>query len=208
LADNAGKLLTIGLSVGIAGSGSGIKSAAAINKAVNEDDLLLLSPLPYSYDALEPYLSATTLKFHHDKHHAKYVATTLEKVKGTELEGKGLLAVMKTSFDAKNQVLFNNAAQVYNHALYWRCMKSGGGGMPTKNAKLLKLIDGSFGSYDEFRKQFASAGNTQFGSGWAWLVLNGSKLEILKTSNAENPLLSFGLKPILTMDVWEHAYVS
>lgn len=188
---------------------------------------ITLPPLPYCYDALEPYLGRQTLEFHHDKHHASYVNNANKLSQGTELEGQDLVTIMKCKLikpllyllgvrsllyiicvaaakGSDNTGLFNNAAQVWNHNFYWECMKPGGGGQPT--GPVAELIDQSFGSYATFREQFSNAGNTQFGSGWAWLVHTTSGLYITKTINAENPILESGHVPILTMDVWEHAY--
>jgi Fe-Mn family superoxide dismutase len=165
-----------------------------------------LPQLPYGYTALQPMISAQTLRVHHDKHHAKYVDTTNSLIAGTNLESQSLEEIIKSSFK-KDQGLFNNAAQSWNHAFYWKCMKRNGGGQP-KSKKLLELIVASFGSFDNFKKEFAAAGNTAFGSGWAWLVYNSKtkKLLVTKTIGADNPMTTASQHPILTMDVWEHAY--
>mmetsp|Transcript_19834 Transcript_19834/g.40754 ORF Transcript_19834/g.40754 Transcript_19834/m.40754 type:complete len:236 (+) Transcript_19834:15-722(+) len=163
-----------------------------------------LPPLPYEYTALEPFIGKQTLEIHHDKHHAKYVSVTNEMIAGTEMEGDDVVTIFKKADAAKNQGLFNNAAQSYNHAFYWECMKKGGGGAPT--GALAAAIEKDFGSLDEFKKQFTVAGNTAFGSGWAWLCKDeAGKLSVTKTIGAGNPLTD-NLTPILTMDVWEHAY--
>ncbi len=164
-----------------------------------------LPPLPYDYTALEPHISKRTLEFHHDKHHATYVNNYNSAVAGTELDSKSIEEVIKQiAGDASKTGLFNNAAQAWNHTFYWNCMKSNGGGTPT--GTLADKINADFGSFDKFVEAFKTAGATQFGSGWAWLVLdNDGKLKITKTPNAENPLTS-GQVPLLTMDVWEHAY--
>lgn len=159
-----------------------------------------LPDLPYSQDALEPHISANTLSFHYGKHHNAYVVNLNKLTAGTELESKSLEEIVKSSEGG----IFNNAAQVWNHTFYWNSMKPNGGGAPT--GKIAELIDSSFGSYDEFKTQFAAAGATQFGSGWAWLVKKGDKLEIVKTANAETPLTDSSVTPLITMDVWEHAY--
>ncbi|MBF2036537.1 MAG: superoxide dismutase [Leptolyngbyaceae cyanobacterium T60_A2020_046] len=163
-----------------------------------------LAPLPYDYTALEPYISKSTLEFHHDKHHAAYVSKFNDAVKGTDLDSQSIEAAIKAlaSDPAKNGV-FNNAAQAWNHTFYWNSMKPGGGGQPTGD--LAKKIEADFGSFDQFAEAFKTAGATQFGSGWAWLVLDGGTLKVTKTLNADNPLTS-GQVPLLTMDVWEHAY--
>ena len=163
-----------------------------------------LPPLPYDYTALEPSISKNTLEFHHDKHHAAYVSKYNDAVKGTELDSKPIEEVIKTiAGNPEKQGLFNNAAQAWNHSFYWQCMKPSGGGTPTGD--LAKKIDADFGSFEKFAAAFKAAGATQFGSGWAWLVKDGDRLKVTKTLNAENPLTS-GQIPLLTMDVWEHAY--
>lgn len=163
-----------------------------------------LPPLPYDYTALEPYISKSTLEFHHDKHHAAYVNKYNDAVKGTELDNKSIEEVIKAiAGDSSKTGLFNNAAQAWNHTFYWQCMKSNGGGTPT--GELAKKIEADFGSFEKFVEEFKNAGATQFGSGWAWLVLDGDTLKVTKTLNADNPLTS-GQVPLLTMDVWEHAY--
>jgi Fe-Mn family superoxide dismutase len=163
-----------------------------------------LPPLPYAYDALEPHISKGTLEFHHDKHHAAYVSKYNDAVTGTDMDNKPIEEVIKAiAGDNSKQGLFNNGAQAWNHTFYWNSMKPGGGGMPT--GELAKKIDADFGSYEKFAEAFKQAGATQFGSGWAWLVLENGILKVVKTPNAENPLPSNQV-PLLTMDVWEHAY--
>jgi Fe-Mn family superoxide dismutase len=163
-----------------------------------------LPPLPYKTSALEPYMSARTLEFHHDKHQKAYVDTLNKLTEGKPLASAPLETIIQDTFEgAEQQVIFNNAAQVWNHTFFWNCMKPGGGGAPKGNIAV--AIDESFGSYDNFKTKFKEAALTQFGSGWAWLVKNGSKLEILKTPNAVNPL-ALGKQAVLTCDVWEHAY--
>jgi len=147
--------------------------------------MLELPPLPYNYNALEPYIGEQTLHIHHDKHHAKYVATANDLLKGSPLEHADLIAIIRQTYGV-NQGLFNNAAQVYNHTFYWHSLKAGGGGKPS--GKLAALIDISFGSYDNFRKEFVNAALTAFGSGWAWLVWTPSGLKVAKTIGADNPL--------------------
>jgi Fe-Mn family superoxide dismutase len=140
-----------------------------------------LEDLPYGYNALEPYISEKTLHVHHDKHHARYVDVTNDLIKGTELEDANVEAIIRASF-GKNQALFNNAGQSFNHDFYWKSMKPNGGGKPA--GKIAELIDQSFGSYDEFRQKFSNAAVTAFGSGWAWLVWTpqGLKVSLLNTS--------------------------
>jgi Fe-Mn family superoxide dismutase len=163
-----------------------------------------LPALPYGLDALEPNISRSTLEFHHGKHHAAYVTNLNNLVAGTDLEAKSLEdTITAVAGDAGKAGVFNNAAQVWNHSFYWQCMKPGGGGQPT--GALADKINADFGSYEAFVEQFKTAGATQFGSGWAWLVLDGGSLKVTKTANADLPL-AHGQKALLTMDVWEHAY--
>jgi len=165
---------------------------------------ITLIDLPYPKDALEPHISARTLDFHHGKHHNAYVVNTNNLIKGTELEDLDLETIIrKSATDPAKAGLFNNAAQVWNHAFYWRCMKPGGGGAPT--GAVAKKIDADFGSYAAFVEAFKNAGATQFGSGWAWLILDNGKLKVVKTGNADTPL-AHNQKALLTVDVWEHAY--
>jgi superoxide dismutase, Fe-Mn family len=163
-----------------------------------------LPPLPYAYDALEPYVSKSTLEFHHDKHHAAYVSKYNDAIKGTDFDSKPIEEVIKAiAGDSAQQGLFNNGAQAWNHTFYWNSMKPGGGGTPSGD--LANKINADFGSFDNFVEAFKTAGATQFGSGWAWLVLDNGTLKVTKTLNADNPLTA-GQVPLLTMDVWEHAY--
>lgn len=163
-----------------------------------------LPPLPYDYDALEPYISRRTLEFHHDKHHATYVNTLNNLTKDTELADKPLEDLIQTTYnDAAKASVFNNAAQTWNHTFFWNCMKPSGGGIP--NGALAQKINTAFGSLNQFKEAFKNAGATQFGSGYAWLVLEQGELKILKTANAVNPLVN-DQTPLLTCDVWEHAY--
>jgi Fe-Mn family superoxide dismutase len=158
-----------------------------------------LPDLPYAKGALAPYLSEETLEYHHGKHHNAYVTNLNGLVEGTELAGKSLEEIILASDGG----VFNNAAQVWNHTFYWKCMKPGGGGAPTGD--LAKAIDNAFGSYEAFAKEFTQAAVTQFGSGWAWLVVEDGALKIVKTGNADLPL-KHGQAALLTVDVWEHAY--
>ncbi|WP_017721126.1 superoxide dismutase [Kamptonema formosum] len=163
-----------------------------------------LPELPYAPTALEPYISANTFSFHHGKHHAAYVTNLNKLIEGTELADKSLEEIVLASAgDASKAGIFNNAAQVWNHTFYWNCMKPSGGGAPT--GALAEKISADFGSFDKFKEEFKNAGVTQFGSGWAWLVLDSGTLKVTKTLNAENPITK-GQTPLLTMDVWEHAY--
>ena len=164
-----------------------------------------LPPLPYAKDALQPHISANTLDFHHGKHHNTYVVNLNNLTKDTPLASKSLEEVIKAvAGDAGKAGVFNNAAQVWNHTFYWHSMKPGGGGKP--HGKVAELIERDLGGYDSFVKEFKQPGATQFGSGWAWLSYKGGKLVISKTPNAETPLTEEGTTPLMTMDVWEHAY--
>ncbi len=162
-----------------------------------------LPELPYDYEALAPYMSRETLEYHHDKHHQAYVTNGNKLLQDSGLEGKSLEEIVKASF-GKNQGLFNNAAQHYNHTHFWKWMKKNGGGNKLPE-KLAKAIDSDLGGFDKFRADFLAAGAAQFGSGWAWLAVKNGKLEISKTPNGENPLVH-GAIPILGVDVWEHSY--
>jgi len=162
-----------------------------------------LPPLPYDYEALQPYMSKETLEYHHDKHHKAYVDNGNNLLKDSGLEGKSLEEIVKASY-SKNAGLFNNAGQHYNHIHFWQWMKKDGGGKKLPGA-LQAAIDSDLGGYDKFRTDFVQAGVTQFGSGWAWLALSNGKLQIMKTPNGENPLVH-GATPVLGVDVWEHSY--
>ncbi len=163
-----------------------------------------LPTLPYDREALSPHISAQTLDFHYGKHHAAYVTNLNKLVEGTELASKSLEEVIKASYgDAAKAGIFNNAAQVWNHTFYWNCMKPSGGGTPTGD--LAAKIDADLGGFDKMLEALKAAAATQFGSGWAWLVVDGGTLKVTKTSNAENPV-ALGQTALLTIDVWEHAY--
>ena len=163
-----------------------------------------LPDLPYSKEALAPVISAKTLEFHHGKHHKTYVETTNKLIAGTDLENADLVSIIKKSVgDQSKAGLFNNSAQVWNHTLFWNCMKPNGGGAP--NGPIADKINATWGDYKKFAEELKNAGVTQFGSGWAWLVLEGRDLKITKTANADTPI-AHNMKPLLTIDVWEHAY--
>ncbi|MET0281600.1 MAG: superoxide dismutase [Steroidobacteraceae bacterium] len=165
---------------------------------------ITLPPLPYADNALDPVISANTLSFHYGKHHKAYVDNLNKLIAGTPLEGQPLEAIIKESAGKPDKAgVFNNSAQVWNHTFYWNSLKPNGGGAPP--AALAKLIERDFGSLDALKKELATAATTQFGSGWAWLVSDGGKLIVSKTSNAELPLTK-GQTALLTIDVWEHAY--
>ncbi len=164
------------------------------------------APLPFAPTALEADgMKAETFEYHYGKHHAAYVTNLNNLIADKpEYAGKSLEEVIKmTAGDAATAGIFNNAAQVWNHTFFWNSIKAGGGGAPTGD--LADKINAAFGSYDAFKTAFTAAATTQFGSGWAWLVEENGELKITKTSNAENPLTT-GQKPLLTLDVWEHAY--
>jgi len=164
-----------------------------------------LPDLPYPQNALEPHITANTLSFHHGKHHNAYVTNLNKLIEGSDLENKSLEEIIKATAGKPDKAgIFNNAAQVWNHTFYWNSMKPQGGGKPS--GKLAEKINADFGSFDKFKEDFSNAGATQFGSGWAWLVLGkDGKLKVTKTPNAETPI-SGSDKPLITMDVWEHAY--
>ncbi len=166
--------------------------------------MFTLPPLPWAENALAPVISANTISFHYGKHHKTYVDNLNNLTKGTDYEGATLEKIItETAGKADKAGLFNNAAQVWNHTFYWHSMKPGGGGKPT--GKLAQMIDAAFGSYDGFKKEMSSTSVSQFGSGWGWLVLDGGALKVVKTPNAEVPFTR-NQKPLLTIDVWEHAY--
>jgi Fe-Mn family superoxide dismutase len=159
-----------------------------------------LPALPYEKNALEPYISAETLDYHYGKHHNAYVVNLNNLIKGTEFENKSLEEIIKSS----SAGIFNNAAQVWNHTFYWHCLAPNAGGEPTGD--VAKAINESFGSFNAFKEQFSDAAVKNFGAGWTWLVKKADgKLAIVNTSNAATPLTSAD-KPLLTVDVWEHAY--
>ncbi len=163
-----------------------------------------LPELPYAANALEPIISARTIEFHHGKHHKAYVENLNKLIQGTEFAKRSLDEIITaTAGQADKAAIFNNAAQVWNHTFYWKSLKPQGGGGPP--GALRQKIEASFGSVEACKKELAGAAVAQFGSGWAWLVLDGERLKVVKTSNAETPLTS-GVKPLLTIDVWEHAY--
>ncbi|KAL0035976.1 hypothetical protein WJX77_010059 [Trebouxia sp. C0004] len=164
-----------------------------------------LDDLPYSLDALEPHMSKSTFEVHWGKHHRTYVNNLNNQIQGKDLESKSLEEIVKATWNGGSpSAEFNNAAQSWNHKFFWHSMKPGGGGEPS--GELKSAIEKDFGSFEDFKKEFSTAGATQFGSGWAWLVKDGGKLKVIKTPNAETPLASGAGVPLLTMDVWEHAY--
>ena len=163
-----------------------------------------LPALPYAMDALAPHISKQTLEFHYGKHHRTYVDNVNKLIAGTDLAELSLEdLVRRVAGDTAKPGVFNNAAQVWNHTFYWHSMRPKGGGKP--DSKLAGLIDTSFGDLDKFKQALATAATTQFGSGWAWLVLDGGALKVVSTANADVPFIR-GQAPLLTVDVWEHAY--
>jgi Fe-Mn family superoxide dismutase len=163
-----------------------------------------LQPLPYAESALEPVISAKTLQLHYGKHYKGYVETLNQLVAGTPFANMSLEEiVLSTAKEPEYAAIFHNAAQAWNHEFYWRSLSPKGGGFPP--AALKVRIDAAFGHLEALKEEFHTAATTQFGSGWAWLVLDGAKLRVVKTDNEENPLIA-NMKPLLTIDVWEHAY--
>ena len=164
----------------------------------------ILPPLPYVESALDPVISSRTVGIHYGKHHKTYVDNLNKLIIDTELAGLSLEEIIsKTASQANKAGIFNNAAQIWNHTFYWNSLSQRGGGEPPLVLK--QKIESSFGNLDSCKKELAAAAMTQFGSGWAWLVMNGDKLEVTKTANAESPL-SMEVKPLLVIDVWENAY--
>ncbi len=164
-----------------------------------------LPPLPYAKNALEPHITANTLSFHHEKHHQAYVTNLNNLIPNTEFASLSLEEIIvKSAGSPSHAAIFNNAAQVWNHTFYWNCMQANGGGKPTD--ALAEQITRDFGSFDTFRNDLKQAALTQFGSGWAWLVMTAEgNLAITKTANADCPMVH-GQTALLTIDVWEHAY--
>ena len=166
--------------------------------------VFILPQLPYTGTALEPYISANTLGFHHGKHHKAYVDKANSLIEGTQFQGMTPEEIiLKTAGNSEHAGIFNNAAQAWNHSFYWNSMRPSGGGSPS--GKLAGMINAAFGSFEHFKQSFTDTAVGQFGSGWAWLVLEKDALKIIKTGNAETPI-SKGMKPLITVDVWEHAY--
>jgi Fe-Mn family superoxide dismutase len=162
-----------------------------------------LPPLPYDYDALEPYIDEATMRVHHDKHHAGYTTNFNNAIAGTDLANLSAEAILSKSVDALPVAVRNNGGGFYNHGLFWQMMSPNGGGTP--GGDLGAALNSAFGSFDSFKDVFTKAAATRFGSGWAWLVLSGGKLDVYSTANQDCPL-SEGKTPLLALDVWEHAY--
>jgi Fe-Mn family superoxide dismutase len=165
---------------------------------------ITLPELPFKKAALEPHISERTIEFHYGKHHRTYVEKTNAFIKETDMKADDLETIIRKSTKDKSLTsLFNNAAQVWNHSFYWNCLKPGGGGLPSGDIGKKFIAD--FGDYKSFVEQFKVAAAAQFGCGWAWLVLKDDRLEIMTTANADTPIAQ-GIKALLTIDVWEHAY--
>lgn len=192
-------LMSTGAAVGLA-AGNVFKAAhAAAPQAFHS-----LPALGYAENALEPYVSAATISFHYGKHHQGYINKLNQLIQNTPYADCSLEKIITdTAGKPDKTAVFNNAAQSWNHAFYWQCLKPGGGGNPPAAVK--KRIEASFGDVAAFRKNLTETAMSQFGSGWAWLVLDGGRLRTLKTANAATPLEQ-GLRPLLVIDVWEHAY--
>lgn len=181
-----------------------LEAAAAHAPSPSGQSHHVLPPLPYSPDALEPFISAETLNLHHDKHHRGYVDELNRLIAGTLFADMSLeQLIVATAYKPEHKPIYNNAAQAFNHQFYWRSLSRQGGGHPP--AALAQLVSDTFGTYQAFRQTFSAAANSQFGSGWAWLVLDGERLRVIKTANADNPLITRH-RPLLALDVWEHAY--
>lgn len=175
-----------------------------IRKSLGEAAAVTLPPLPWEENALAPVISAQTVAFHYGKHHRAYVDNLNKLIAGTDLADLPLAAIVQRTAGKPGKIaIFNNAAQAWNHEFYWHSLRPRGGGKP--GGKLLEQIERDFGGFDKFRTQFAQAAIGQFGSGWAWLVRGQDRLEVMATSNADTPI-TMGKKPLLTIDVWEHAY--
>lgn len=181
--------------LGLGGLGlAGVAQAGPIKKPL----------LPYAENALEPYISARTIKYHYGKHHLGYVKKTNAAIKGTPYEKMGLVQIIRATVNQPDKAnIFNNAAQVWNHTFYWLSMKPGGGGKP--DGELSGRIKKDFGGYEAFAQAMLGAASSRFGSGWGWLVFSDGKLRVISTPNAQTPI-AHNIKPLLTLDVWEHAY--
>jgi Fe-Mn family superoxide dismutase len=189
----------LGASAGQAPSGQPAVAAPAPTGPI------VLPPLPYADSALAPSISAETISFHYGKHHKAYVDNTNRMIAGSELATASLEDIVKAAAGkADKKGLFNNSAQVWNHTFYWKSLSPKGGGQPS--GKLLDLVKSDFGDFAKFKDELAKAAVSQFGSGWAWVVVEGGKLKVEQTANADTPLTNPAKKPLLTIDVWEHAY--
>jgi Fe-Mn family superoxide dismutase len=181
-----------------------VPATMKVASAADASGSFTLPALPYAENALDPVISANTLSFHYGKHHKAYVDNLNKAIAGTEFQGQSLDKIILATYGKPERTgIYNNAAQDWNHSFYWKSLKPGGGGDPP--AALKSKIEAAFGSVDACKKELAQAATTQFGSGWAWLALDGDKLVVIKTGNADSPLVQ-SKKPLLTIDVWEHAY--
>ena len=185
-------------------AGIAIVTPSAGPQPASASSAIELPPLPYPDNGLDPYISSRTISFHYGQHHKAYVDTTNKLIEGSDLAGLSLEKIVAAAANRPEKMtLFNAAAQAWNHAFYWKSMRPQGGGAPT--GPVAPKIEAAFGGYDAFKKAFTEAALSQFGSGWVWLVVNGDHLAIRKTSDADTPIVH-DLKPLLTIDVWEHAY--
>ena len=203
-------ILSLGSMPVIAGLEPLTKSLEKFSNNIKRRDFTMgkfeLPKLPYDYDALEPFIDKMTMEIHHTKHHNAYVTNLNKAIEGTEMEGKTIEELLKKVSGLPTAVR-NNGGGHYNHSLFWKLMKKGGGGLP--KGDLEKEITSTFGSFEEFKKKFSDAGATRFGSGWAWLVVSNGKLAVTSTPNQDNPLMDTAEAkgtPVLGLDVWEHAY--
>ena len=162
-----------------------------------------LPDLPYAHSALEPHIDARTMEIHHSKHHAGYASKLEVAVKGTDMENMSVEDILAKGADSLSAAVRNNGGGYANHSLFWQIMSPDGGGEPS--GELAEAINSAFGSFEKFKEEFSNAATTRFGSGWAWLVVNGDKLAVMSSPNQDSPLME-GKKPILGLDVWEHAY--
>jgi superoxide dismutase, Fe-Mn family len=187
----------------LVGAGSLALAMTGLNTKMGKAEISDLPPLPYPENALEPVISARTIGFHYGKHHQAYLTNLNKLTAGTPMENWPLEKIMSDTADNPEKIgIFNNAAQVWNHTFYWKSLKPGGAQL---SAELKSAFEKDFGSVENMKKELAQAATTQFGSGWAWLVKDKNTIKAIKTSNAQCPLTS-GQKPLLTIDVWEHAY--
>ncbi|MFZ5569833.1 MAG: superoxide dismutase [Thermodesulfobacteriota bacterium] len=188
----------------VSASAAAMMALGTLSCKANASSPQELASLPYKQDALSPVISTETIGFHYGKHHKGYVDNLNKLIAGTEYENLPLEKVIAGTHGREDRTaIFNNAAQAWNHAFYWQSLHPRGGGEPPPALK--QKITSDFGSMDACRKELAEAAVTQFGSGWAWLAVDSGKLKVMKTANADNPLTR-GWKPLLTIDVWEHAY--
>lgn len=189
----------------LAGGAAVVAAFAAPRIARGQGAPFALPPLPYADNALAPVISANTIGFHYGKHHKGYLDNLNKMLESDAMKSKSLVEIIKaTAGDSAKAALFNNAAQTWNHTFYWNSLSPKGGGKPT--GRMADLINKSFGDYDKFRAAFAANTIGQFASGWGWLCLEGDKLTLRRTGNADTPVHVAGVKPLLTIDVWEHAY--